>query len=156
MSASAARAVGLERGDRPVLVGVDDVDQVVGHLGLLGRRWAWRCRCRCPRYTCIESTDDDLDVAERAGRLAAPSADLPDAVGPTSARCRSTAATGGAQPAVTGMRVRWRGRGQHLDQLAPQAVRRGAGDRDVGEACRAAAARSAREVHELVLAGAAG
>ena len=79
-----ARA-GLGARDRPVVAGVGDVDEVVRHRGLLGRASAWRCRCPCPGTPA--SSRATRSRRRRAPRASAnASADLPDAVGPTSAR----------------------------------------------------------------------
>ena len=57
----------LEPGDGAVLPRVEQVEQVVGHLGPLGRRSAWRCRCPCPG-TPASSRPTRAPRSGRAGR----------------------------------------------------------------------------------------
>ena len=65
----------LEPGDRAVLPRVEDVDQVVRHLGLLGRPSAWPCRCPCPGTPASSRPtraprSDPPGQGQRQGRLA--------------------------------------------------------------------------------------
>ena len=54
-----------------------------------------------PRYTCIESSDT-ISTSPAARAIASASADLPDAVGPTSARCRVKPPRPGCGPGAGG------------------------------------------------------
>src|SRR3954454_20582395 len=100
-----------------------------------------------PRYTCMESM---LTISiGRPGRRRATSmasADLPDAVVPTSARCRGAKRSAGGDGdahLVTGP-------GGDLDELSHEVVGRGAGDAHLG--VRPGRDRAA-EMHETVVPG---
>ncbi len=72
----------LEPGDGAVLPRVEQVEQVVRHLGPLGRRSAWRCRCPCPGTPASSRpTRAPRSGSRRASARAR--ADFPDAVAPT-------------------------------------------------------------------------
>src|SRR5712664_1893129 len=74
-----------------------------------------------PRYTCIESSETiSTSPADRA--IASASADLPDAVGPTSATCRVTRPRPGSEPCAGARRER------------PRSGRRAASGRGLGDA----------------------
>ena len=87
MSASAACGLALEPGDGEVLRRVEQVDEVVRHLGLLGRRSAWPCRCPCPGTPASSRPTRAPSVGSRRASARA-SADLPEAVVPTSTGVR--------------------------------------------------------------------
>ena len=118
MSATAARACGLEPRHRPLLVGSATS---IRWCGTAARSAAVGLAVPMsrPRYTCIESIDT-ISTSPSACAAASASADFPDAVGPTSARCgpsRQVAAGDGDADAG--------GRGAvRADQLTAQPVRR--------------------------------
>ena len=130
---------------------VGDVDQVVRHRGPLGGRRLGGADVEAAVH--LHRVDrDDLDVAERVRRRASASADLPDAVGPTSARCVSRGSAG-RRPGC----ARARGAGAATSTSSPRS-QCGAAPviRDVARVPPARGRGVGREVHELVLAGAAG
>ena len=82
---------------------------------------------------------DDLDVAERSREPRAPSADLPDAVGPTSARCVTARALPRGDRDADAARRRGRGRPSSSSPRSQCARRRG--DRARRRTCPARASR---------------
>ena len=109
MPARAWRGRRLEAGDGEVLGRIDQVEQVVGDLGPLGRGSAWRCRCPCPGTPAWSRRRPARRVAADRAKPGPPP--WPPPTCPT--RC-SRPGPGAvdrlAQPATTGMRARWRGR----------------------------------------------
>ena len=106
-----------------------------------------------PRYTCIESSET-ISTSPAARASSSASADLPDAVGPTSARCRRHTAT-------TGMRTRRRASApldrstsSPRNQCGAAPVTRTGHDL-AGRGGRGRGTGPGREVQQLVLAGAA-
>ena len=149
MSATAPPRRGLERGDRPVLRRRRRRRPGGAGPEPAPRRSAWRCRCRGPG-TPASSRPRRSRRRRARRRRASASVDLPDAVGPTRARCVVV------KPALTGIRTRAAEPSRSGTTSSP-ASQCGAAcvTRTSTSAPAGAADRRRREVHELALAGAA-
>ena len=134
-----------EPGHREVLVGIDEVDQVVGNLGPLGRRRLGRADVHPPVH--LHRVDrDDLHVGPAPGQCHGQRR-LPRRGGAHEGHVlwprpegRAPRGCSHAQPAATGMRVRCLGAASDLEQLAAQEVRSGVDDLHVGAGSRRASA----------------
>ena len=128
MSASTARPSAWNRDDGVVVVGVDQVEQVVGHLGLLGRGGLGRADVHAPVH--LHGVDgDDLDVAAADGPGRGPAPTCPrrsDRRSPGAARTAGTSGRRRRSPGGDGDAGAVTGGGEDLDQLAPQEVGTGA------------------------------
>ena len=81
---SDARASAWNRPSGELLVRVDQVDQVVRHLGPLGAHWAWPCRCPCPG-TRTSSRPTPARPRVAGGPAPGPAPTCPTPSAPTSA-----------------------------------------------------------------------
>ena len=94
MSARASRAVGLEPGDGEVLVGVGEVEEVVRHLGLLGRRRLGRPDVHAP----VDLHRVDRRPARRPGAGGPPRGRAPTCPTPSCRPGRGVERTAGRMP----------------------------------------------------------
>ena len=134
-------------GDAPFVRRIDEVDQVVAHLELLGRARLGRPDVHAPIH--LHRIDGhQFDVAR---------ADEPAASPPLTCPRRCSRPGPGAGPlrqtATTGIRVRWVGTGGEGEQLAGQEMRGGPGDANVGPGAGGQQARGGGHVDQLALGG---
>ncbi len=146
----------LEPAEGELLVGIDEIHEVIRHVGRARPRVGLAVPMSMARYTHIESTDTSSTPVGDAAPVGAPRRTSPTPSGPTTphARARRVRAGPRALAGRDGNADALSGRGGDTHQLALKVMRRGVGDRHLGVGPRPRhPGRRRSEVHELVLAG---